>query len=242
MWINQGLDNSLRAYFHNLMSLMNDLIKKYAQSDDFAQYAKKEQLWKDIKNSSELSKFFESKDTLKIINKYGISKTEKKIKKQAKNNYNFEMISKAVAMVSMGSKYYKKLINNLSFTLSDSEQRKIYRIIQSIKSFKNLTKEDVLFLDEFLIKINEKSPKSFENTESEQNEILSYTLKKIIEIYNHCIPQGISIISEFDKISQIAALKKVKYSSIYGVIGRKISKEEELSLVEIYQASHYYKK
>jgi len=242
LWKNQGLDNSLRAYLHDLMSLINELIKKYAQSDDFAQYAKKEQLWKDIKNSSELSKFLKSGDTLKIINKYGISKTGKESKKTFKDNYNFEMISKAVALVSMGSKYYKKLISNLSFTLSEPEQRKMSRIIQSLKSFKNLSKEDILFLDEFLIKINEKSPKSYENIESEQNEIWSYTLKKIIENYNHCIVQKISIISEFDKIGQIAALKKVKYSSIYGVIGNKLYKGEELSLVEIYQASNYYKK
>jgi hypothetical protein len=241
LWIKQGLDNSLRAYLHDLMSLMNDLIKKYAQSDDFAQYAKKEQLWKDIKNSSELLKFLNSGDTLKIINKYGIPKTSKSSKKTTENNYNFELISKAVEQVSKGSKYYKNLISNLNFTLSELEQRKMSRIIQLIKSFKNISTADILFLDEFLIKINVKSPKSFENIENEQNEIWSYTLNKIVENYNQCMTEKLSVISEFDKISQIAAFKEVKYSSIYGVIGNKLSKGEELSLVEIYGASNYYK-
>ena len=242
LWAEQGLNNSLRAYFYELMSLINNLIKKYAQSDDFAQYAKKEQLWKDIKNSSELLKFLNSEDTLKIISKYGITKSSKSIKKKTEKNYNFELISKAVELVSMGSQYYKNLISNLTFTLNEAEQIKISRIIKSIKSFRNLTKEDILFLDEFLIKINEKSSKSYENIESERNEIWSYTLKKIIEKYNHCMAEKISIISEFDKIDKIATLKKIKYSSIYGVIGNKLHKGEQLTLIEIFQASNYYKK
>ena len=242
LWAEQGLNNSLRAYFHELMSLINNLIKKYSQSDDFAQYAKKEQLWKDIKNSPELLKFLNSGDTLKIINKYGVKKSSKSIKIKTKNNYNFELISKAVELVSMGSKYYKNLISNLTFTLTETEERKMTRTIKSIKSFRNLSKEDILFLDEFLIKVNEKSSKSYENIESEQNEIWSYTLNKIIEKYNHCIEEKLSIISEFDKIDKIATLKKIKYSSIYGVIGNKLHKGEQLNLIEIYQASNYYKK
>ena len=242
LWKNQGLDNSLKAYLHDLMSLINELIKKYAQSDDFAQYAKKEQLWKDIKNSSELSKFLKSGDTLKIINKYGISKKSKLGEKISKDNYNFELISKAIDLASMGSRYYKNLINGLTFTLSETEERKMLRIIQSLKLFKNLTKEDILFLDEFLIKINEKSPKSFDKLKSEQNEIWSYTLDKIVQNYNRCITEKLSIISEFKKISQIAAFKKVKYSSIFGEIGKKLYEGEQLSFVDIYQASNYYKK
>ena len=84
--------------------------------------------------------------------------------------------------------------------------------------------------------------KSYENIESEQNEIWSYTLNKIIEKYNHCMQEKLSIISEFDKIDKIATFKKIKYSSIYGVIGNKLHKGEQLNLLEIYQASNYYKK
>ena len=242
LWADQGLSNSLRVYFYDLMSLINNLIKKYAQSDDFAQYAKKEQLWKDIKKSPELLKFLNSEDTLKIIKKYGVSKSSKLIKKKTKNNYDFELISKAVELVSMGSKYYKNLISNLTFTLTETEERKMSRIIKSIKSFRNLAKEDILFLDEFLIKINENSSKSYDNIESEQNEIWSYTLNKIIEKYNDCMQEKLSIISEFDKIDKIATFKKIKYSSIYGVIGNKLHNGEQLNLIEIYQASNYYNK
>jgi hypothetical protein len=242
LWVNQGFDDSLRVYFYDLMLLINHLIKKYAQSDDFAQYAKKEQLWKDVKNSPDLLKFFKSKDTEKIIKKFGIVKSEKKSKKKSVVNYNFEIISKAVDLASMGSTYYKNLINNLSFTLSEGEERKINRIIQLLKSYKNLPNQDVFFLEEFLIKSNEKSPSSFENIKVDQNEILIYTFGKIVETYNRCVANNLSISDEFDKISQVAALKKVKYGSIYGVIGRKLSRGEQLSLIEIFQASNYYKK
>ena len=241
LWINQGFDSSLKAYFYDLMVLINDLIKKLSQSDDFAQYAKKEQLWIDIKKNSEFKKFFSSADTEKILKKYGIAKRAKGLKKKNVNAYDFENITKAINFASMGSKYYKNLINNLSFPLSSAEDRKISRIIQSFKSFKNVSKEDVLFLDDFLSKIKEESPNSFEKTKNTQNVLWSSTLNNIIKRYNSCIADNKSIIDEFDKIYQVASLKKVKYGSVFQIIGLKLSKGEELGLVDIYQASHYYK-
>ena len=240
LWMNQGLDNSLKAYFYDLMFLINDLIKKYAQSDDFAQYAKKEQLWKDIKNSSELLKFFKSADTEKIINKYGITKDLAKSKKKSPNNYCFDNISKAVELASMGSKFYKSLISNLAFDLTETEERKLSRILQAFKSYKNLTLDQVWFLDELLIKINEKSPSSFENIKQFQNELWVTTIENIKKRYNMCINNNLSLTEEFDKLYQAANAKNVKYGSVYKVIGDKLSKMEELSLVEIYHASYYY--
>ena len=96
-------------------------------------------------------------------------------------------------------------------------------------------------MDELLIKINEKSPSSFENIESNQNELLVSTLGYIIKRYNTCLANNLTIEDEFKKVSQAAGLKKVKYGSVFSLIGSKLSKGEELKLVEIYQASNYYK-
>ena len=242
LWVNQGLDSSLKSYTYDLMFLMNALIKKYAQSDDFAQYAKKEQLWTDIKKSPELKSFLSSSDTEKIVKKYGIPKTSSKNKKKSNDEYSFENITKAVEFASYGSKYFKDLIGNLTFDLTGTESRKMTRIMQVLKSFKNLSNEDVLFLDELLIKINEKSPNSFDNLVRSDNDLLIRTLQNLIQLYNKCIEEDLSITNEFKRIAQIAATKKVKYSSIYDVIGKKLSNQEDLSLVEVYQASHYYER
>jgi hypothetical protein len=241
LWKNQGFDSSLKAYFYDLMFLMNDLIKEYAQSDDFAQYAKKEQLWMDIKKSPKLLEFFNNGDTEKIIRKYGIAKMPRVAKKKSKEDYNFELITKAVELVSLGGKYYKSLISDLSFSLAPIEEKKVSRILQLFKSKKNLSKEDIFFLDELLIEINKKSPSSFENIENTRNNLWILTLNNIIKRFNKCLANDLSIVDEFDQITQAAAVKKVKYGSIYGVIGKKLSNGEELGLVEIYQASYYYK-
>ena len=71
--------------------------------------------------------------------------------------------------------------------------------------------------------------------------LLIKTLDNIIKTYNKCIHNKLSIAAEFDKISQVASLKKVKHASIHSIIGAKLSRGEELSLVELYQASNYYK-
>lgn len=241
IWMNQGLDSSLKTYFYDLMFLINDLIKKYAQSDDFAQYAKKEQLWTVIKQSPELLRFLGNEDTFKIIKKYGIPKLKKVPRGNYANDYSFEMIAKSVEFASMGYGYYKSLLSNLSFSLSESEERKIYRVLHAIKSYKNIAIDDVLFLDELLIKINEKSSSSFDNIEINKNELLLDTMENIKKRYNNCISNNLSIKDEFSKIHQVAVTKDIKYANVFMKIGLKLQEGEELGLVDIYQASNYYK-
>jgi len=240
LWVDQGLDSSLKVYFKELMILINKLIKKYAQSDDFAQYAKKEQLWKDIKKCPQLLRFFKSVDTKKVIKKYGIAKNHSTARKNSRDDYNFEVISKAVELASMGSKYYKSLFGKLTFSLSEIEEKKISKILQLLKSYKNLSKDDVFFVDALLLKINDKSPRLFNNVESAQNELLIYTLENIVKTYNNCIINNLSVSEEFNKIQETAISKKIKHGNVFGIIGNKLSKGEELSLVDIYQACQYY--
>ena len=53
-----------------MLRLINNLIKKYSDSDDFGEYSKKEELWKRISNSSEVNSFVNSSDSKLIIQKY----------------------------------------------------------------------------------------------------------------------------------------------------------------------------
>ena len=74
IWLNEGLENDLEAYLTQLLSLVNELIKKYSESDDYGEYSKKEELWKRISSSNEIKEFVSTVDTKTIIDKYGIVK------------------------------------------------------------------------------------------------------------------------------------------------------------------------
>src|SRR5690606_25014878 len=60
VWKQEGVDDAFKQMTLNLMKLMNDLIKKYAKSDDLGEYSKKQELWDDISNSKEFHSFFEN--------------------------------------------------------------------------------------------------------------------------------------------------------------------------------------
>lgn len=70
IWKKEGLEDDLSNYLYDLMELMNDLIKKYATSDDLGEYSKKVDLWNSIKNCSEINDFINSENSAKIINAY----------------------------------------------------------------------------------------------------------------------------------------------------------------------------
>ncbi len=61
IWKKEKLEDDLGSFFRELMVLMNELIKKYSESDDFGEYAKNKKLWDDISGSSEIKLFMNSK-------------------------------------------------------------------------------------------------------------------------------------------------------------------------------------
>ena len=54
IWLNEELESDLEAYLTQLLKLVNELIKKYSESDDYGEYSKKEELWKRISLSKEI--------------------------------------------------------------------------------------------------------------------------------------------------------------------------------------------
>jgi len=76
LWAKEGLEDDLKIYLKELMILVNELIKKYAKSDDLGEYSKKKEMWDDIYNSHEIKDFLNSDNSAKIFNKYSISKKD----------------------------------------------------------------------------------------------------------------------------------------------------------------------
>ena len=49
---------------------MNDLIKKYSESDDFGEFSKKPELWVAIKHCSEIQAFYSDSENASVLAKY----------------------------------------------------------------------------------------------------------------------------------------------------------------------------
>ncbi|MDA7608143.1 AIPR family protein [Akkermansiaceae bacterium] len=70
LWKTQVLEDDLHEFLKNLMLRMNDLIKRYSESDDLNEYSKKEELWTKIKSCKEIQEFMSLPDSVKILDKY----------------------------------------------------------------------------------------------------------------------------------------------------------------------------
>ncbi len=67
VWQEEKLEERLGDFLLDLMVLVNDLIKKYAQSDDYGEYSKKPELWETIKKCPEILAFMGRDDNLKVL-------------------------------------------------------------------------------------------------------------------------------------------------------------------------------
>jgi hypothetical protein len=70
IWKKEGLDDQLTKVAVKLMILVNKLIKKYAESDDYGEYSKKPELWNKIKNCVEIKQFVEEDAFRRVIKRY----------------------------------------------------------------------------------------------------------------------------------------------------------------------------
>jgi len=73
VWKEEGLEDIFIDFLLELMILINDLIKKYAESDDYGEYSKKSELWKSIRNSLEIKEFMLKRHNIDILDRYIIS-------------------------------------------------------------------------------------------------------------------------------------------------------------------------
>jgi hypothetical protein len=73
VWKEEGLEDIFIDFLLELMILINDLIKKYAESDDYGEYSKKPELWESIRNSLEIKEFMLKRHNIDILDRYIIS-------------------------------------------------------------------------------------------------------------------------------------------------------------------------
>jgi len=239
IWKNEGLENDLEEYLTQLLELVNELIKKYSESDDFGEYSKKEELWRRISSSEEIKKFVNTKATEQIIEKYGINKTELKNRKgtsERLEEVDFKNLSDNVLIHSNGIQYYKT-IQSYSDLISSSEERNLSSIIHSIINKLDIDDKMVSIESKITNKLRIEVP-SFFDTIEKGDDLLFSTLNFIIENYNNCINEKKDILSEFQKIGAIAKAKQIKYTSVFDQIGRNLSEGISPTIKQLLYASN----
>jgi hypothetical protein len=239
LWKNQELDDFMRSFFLDLMKIMNQLIKDYAQTDDYGTYARKEQLWKDISKSKELKSFFESNDAEKFMEKYGVPKSKTKYKDKEKE-VDFTVISKTVEFTANGVSYYKGLINKLDKKLNPNQENKVLGVLQLMKTRRNIDEKGLLLLENLIEQIRTNQSKLLDETPKDYDENLVHSLHSIIQQYNKARSENKSVYDEFKKTYILASKQGVKFSSVFDSIGKNLQDGIPPSLSEVYQASNYY--
>lgn len=242
LWNKEGVEDDLEVYLKSLMILINDLIKKYAKSDDLGEYSKKKELWDDISTSKEITEFIQSSNSVQIFDKYSISKKEleKKLKNKSKiKEVDFKLINDSINIYSKTEFFYKKINSILWDTISENDKARLSKLSSSIQQMEELSEDLIRFEHNFIQKIRISNPEIFDQIKIENNSTFKNTLDFIIRKYNICIENHDDIIQTFDKISLIATAKNVKYNSVFSELGKKLGSGEAPSIKQIFYASHY---
>lgn len=243
IWLHEGLDNDLEVFFKDLLQLMNDLIKKYAKSDDLGEYSKNPELWNSILHSNEIKKFMSSNSSLHILNKYAISKNDLKLRNDKKNEkieVNFEHIFHNVLIQTNGILFYKKILSSLNSNASPAYERLVSMLINVITKKKDLSPAELEKEKSFINNIRINHPEIFDQLKIEHDFIFNDTLNYIVQEYNKSIEKDEDVIAYFEKISKIFAGKGKRFSSSFHEIGKKLKEGNPPNIQDIYYASHSF--
>jgi hypothetical protein len=237
IWKKEKLEDDLISFFTDLMSLMNDLIKKYSESDDFGEFSKNKKLWDVISECKEVEKFMETKDSLLILKKYSI--TTKNVKKTENNYVDFEKIISNINIHFNGIDFYTEIKNKYK-NISKTQEKKIDNIISSIIKLEDLNEEVLKFEQNLMIEIRKNNPELFDNIKCIQNYQIENTLKFIILKYNQALEHEISVIDYFNSIEKKAISDNNKFASSFNIIAKKLDKGISPTVKEINLASNYF--
>jgi hypothetical protein len=244
LWSKEGLEDDLKVYLKELMVLVNSLItdRRYAKSDDFGEYSKKQELWEAIYNSSEISTFISSENSKRIFNKYSISKKDLQAKLSKKTvNVDFKFLYDNVAIHHKTVDYYKLLSRELWKYTSEYEKDCLSQVASQIQQKKEISHPLITFINNFLHRFRIEQPYVFDKINVSENELILNTYNYIINKHNSCIERNEDVETAFVKISLLATSRKVIYSSVFTEIGKKLKNGESPTLGQLYNATHYIK-
>jgi hypothetical protein len=241
IWRSQSVEDDLASFFHELMMLMNNLIKKYSNSDDYGEYSKKEELWKSISDCEEIKQFMTSDDAQKILTKYTVSAEvlrKRNSKRKDSTSVDFSHVGNQVSIYANTQTYYKSIKQECRNYLTDTQSRKLEGIISTIQSMGDISSEYVEFEKEFTRQLRLERPDVFDRISVEEDDIIRRTLHFVMARYNYAIENERDVKSDFVAIADYGARKGFKYSSIYREIGVRLEEGKPPSIKQLMYARY----
>lgn len=239
IWKKEKLEDDLVIFFKELMELMNSLIKKYSESDDYGEYAKNKKLWENISESKEIENFMASKISQQILDKYLVP--VKEINNGEKVEVDFERIQMNIEVLSKGVEFYNQLRNKYD-GLSELQEKKLDTITSSILKFEDLSENNLQFERTLMNEIRKNNPEIFDQLNTPYNYQIESTLKLIILRYNQAIEMGIGLQDFFKSIEQKTSQTNSKYASVFNKIGNELADGLAPTVKDIHLASNYFNK
>jgi hypothetical protein len=242
LWKNEGLDSDFSQLAVSLMTLMNELIKTYAESDDYGEYAKKQELWNVISTCKEIEAFTKQDDFKTVLKKYCTARKDVRAadrKKDANKEVDFEPLYSAVRIVSKTSAFYKQVLTVFADSLKAGEIHKLEQIIAAIDNKEDIQPQHFEFENALLDKIRIVNPGFFDSVNYEEDTSLRNSLDFIVKKYNDSVGNNEDIVSKFSAIKQLAAAKKAKYPPVFDEIGRALFEGNLPALDQVRVAANY---
>jgi len=240
IWTDQSLSENLEEIFRRLMMLMNDLIKKYSDSDDFGEYSKKKELWQNIINSGEVTAYMDNESIRSTLQSYIMTQEQVALMKaqESVKDIDFSLLHGTIEIIDIGADYFRELKNRNELT--DVEKRKLDTIIKNFVAPNMLKKPSIDFHQYLITKFRQIDPVWL--TEITQKRSYRYidTLNNILEVYYSALSESLDIKNEFQVIAAKAKKKKVKFPSVFNTIGGKLATNEVPSIIELINASYYF--
>lgn len=241
IWIEQKINLNFEIWSRELMVLMNELIKKYAISENIEDGSKRKELWDSIKASNELMTFFKLPNAALVLNEY--KKNEKN--KTTIKSVDFSELFVKVEVLNRGYEFYK-YIKNEAIKYEPNIGGKVSRIIDRSYIMKGgvyipqeISYDDAIILKELLINLSNNY--NIDENKLEDSDDLLFCLDKIIEIYNECISANLDIESEFLKYSTLSEIKAIQYApSAIRKVGLTLKKGELPSVNDVFYSSNYF--
>ncbi len=243
IWIEQKLSEDFEIWARHLMILMNDLIKKYSQSDNVEDGTKRKEVWDRIRKSSELVEFFDLSYTKEILRSY---ERDNKTLKSTKE-LDFSDLVLKVEILDNGSDFYKKVKNEIVDKFELGLSQKYSRIVDSlyVKNKEVLAPQEIRLSDAKLLKemlIYLSNKYSFKSIEESEKGGLSISLRRIIEVYNDCLSERKDLVSEFSKYAELSEKKGVLYApAVLRKVGANLKKSVLPSIEDVQYISNYFR-
>ncbi|WP_230383638.1 AIPR family protein [Pedobacter endophyticus] len=237
LWLKESLGDDLATFMKEMMKLMNDLIKKYAASDDYAEYSKRKELWDNISSSMEIETLMSESNAKKILEKYSIGKDEMKVKLAKKSKQKFADLGDLQHNVMIFTKtadYYKKLGLVISEDISSSQRSKMDHIINCIVNHNDINPEHLDFEREIVHHLQSSNPELFDTIQVPTDLRWQDAFDLVSRIYNRTLEESGNILSAFQRQREIAKIKGAKFYSVYDEIGKLLCEGKCPTIRQIY--------